>query len=207
MEGDSTRDNSCFPKSETTFIFPCTKPSFLGEGNVKSRVLPGAPGSSIGGVSLCLGGPPGRGHGFGFRGTRHIHCWLPGMLGIRQQERRGACSVHGMGEKEGPDPTPEAPAPSWGVWEGENELLPHSSRHHRGHGRDLQCEDPQGCRSLPRDAGTTPGTQEPQLPPDAAAANSSPASWQRIPRIFSFPAPMEPLSSCSGCAGAGKSPG
>lgn len=31
-KGDSTEDNSCSPKFETTFIFPCTKPSFWERG-------------------------------------------------------------------------------------------------------------------------------------------------------------------------------
>lgn len=76
------------------------------------------------------------------------------MLGTRQQERRGACSVHGVGGKKGPDPTPEAPAPSWGVWEGGNELPPPPQ------GTTEVTEGIYSVR-IPRGAGASPGTQEP----------------------------------------------
>lgn len=72
VEGDSTGDNSWFPKSETTFISPHTKPSFRERGMLKAVWCP------VLRVQVW-GCPPGKDHGFGFRWTRHIHPRLPGQ--------------------------------------------------------------------------------------------------------------------------------
>lgn len=115
------RGQLLLPKVWNKVYFSMYKTLFLGEGNVKSRVVPSAPGSSMG-VSVCVRGGPSQGPRLWLQRDKAQPLLAPrgtGMLGIRHQERGAACSVHGMGEKEGPDPTGEAPALSWGVWEGE----------------------------------------------------------------------------------------
>lgn len=127
VEGDSTGDNSWFPKSETTFISPRTKPSFRERGMLKAVWCPALRVQVWG----CQWVSPRQGPWLWLQMDKAHPPLAPratGMLGIRHHgSRRGGQRVVFMawGKRGGPRPhTRGAGAELEGSGRGWDELLP-----------------------------------------------------------------------------------